>query len=64
MSELIEECPKGSYQEWVNWYTNKMPDAVEEATERVFEMVKNLASAMQLIDNALVRKWVEDLVLT
>jgi hypothetical protein len=64
MSELIEECPKGSYEQWVKWYSERMPRAVDDATEKVYEMVKNLASAVPLIDKALVRKWVEDLVLT
>ena len=48
----------------LKWYSEKMPEAVDDATERVYEMVQNLASAMQFIDKALVRKWVEDLVLT
>jgi hypothetical protein len=64
MSELIEECPKGTYEQWVNWYSHKMPDGVDDATEKVYEMVQNLKSAMALIDKGLVRKWVEDLVLT
>jgi hypothetical protein len=64
MSELIEQCPKGTYEEWVKWYSEKMPRAVDDATERVYEMVRNLASAITVIDKSLVRKWVEDLVLT
>jgi hypothetical protein len=64
MSELIEECPKGSYEEWVKWYSERMPKAVDDATEKVYKMVKNLASAVPLVDKALVRKWVEDLVVT
>jgi hypothetical protein len=64
MSDLIEECPKGTYEQWVNWYSQRMPQAVDEATEKVFEMIRNLASAITLIDKELVRKWVEDLVLT
>jgi hypothetical protein len=64
MSELIEQCPKGTYEEWVRWYSEKMPKAVDNATERVYEMVRNLASAMAIIDKPLVRRWVEDLVLT
>jgi hypothetical protein len=64
MSELIVECPKGSYNEWVKWYSKRMPDAVDEATDKVFEMVQKIASAVKLIDKTLVRKWVEDLVLT
>jgi hypothetical protein len=64
MSELIQQCPKGNYEEWVDWYYKKMPEGVDEATNRVYEMVQNLASAIKLIDKELVRKWVEDLVLT
>lgn len=64
MSELIEECPKGTYEQWVKWYSEKMPDGVENATEKVYNMVQNLAEAFKLIDKELVRKWVEDLVLT
>ena len=64
MSELIEECPKGTYQQWVKWYSERMPEAVDDATEKVSEMVRNLASAINLIDKVLVKKWVEDLVLT
>ena len=64
MSELIEQCPKGTYEEWVKWYSERMPKAVDEATEKVYEMVHNLASAIAFIDKPLVRRWVEDLVLT
>lgn len=64
MSELIEEFPKGTYEQWAKWYLERMPRAVDDATEKVYEMVKNFASAIPLIDKALVRKWVEDLVLT
>jgi hypothetical protein len=64
MSELIEECPKGTYQQWAKWYSERMPEAVDDATEKVYEMIRNLASAINLIDKTLVKKWVEDLVLT
>jgi hypothetical protein len=64
MSDLIEKCPKGTYEQWVKWYSQQMPHAVDEATEKVFEMIKNLASTITVIDKELVRKWVEDLVLT
>jgi hypothetical protein len=41
-----------------------MPQAVDDATERVYEMIQNLAVAILVIDKDLVRKWVEDLVIT
>lgn len=64
LSDLIQECPKKTYQEWVNWYNEKTPTAIDDATEKVYEMIQNLNNAIKQIDKALVRKWVEDLVLT
>jgi len=64
MSELIEQCPKDNYENWVKWYSEKMPKAIDEATEKVYEMVQKLASAITVIDKPLVRRWVEDLILT
>ena len=46
------------------WYLSRMPDAIEQATKRVSAMVENLKSAIQLIDDSLIREWVEDLVFT
>jgi hypothetical protein len=64
MSELIEECPKGTYDQWVKWYSDRMPEGVDDATEKVYSMIQNLSVAFKLIDKELVRKWVQDLVLT
>ena len=64
MSELIKEFSGQSYEDWVSWYTEHMPKAIDEATERVCEMVEKLATAIPKIDRAMVRVWVEDLVLT
>jgi len=64
MSELIKEFPKDTYEDWVEWYTEQMPYAIELATDKVFEMVQNLKPALEKIDIYLVRKWVKDLVLT
>ncbi|NLD65533.1 MAG: MjaI family restriction endonuclease [Crenarchaeota archaeon] len=64
LSDLIQECPKKTYKEWVNWYNQKTPTAIDDATEKVYEMIQNLNNAIKQIDKALVRKWVEDLVLT
>jgi hypothetical protein len=63
MSELVEECPRGTYEQWTKWYSERMPYAIDDATERVYKMVQNLSAATKLIDKSLARKWVEDLVL-
>lgn len=56
MSELIEQCPNGSYDEWVIWYSEHMPKAVDDATEKVYGMIQNLAEAFNVIDKELVPK--------
>ena len=64
MSDLIQEFPGKTYEEWVTWYQDKMPNAIERATKKVSAMVENLKSAIHFIDEDLVRKWVADLVFT
>jgi hypothetical protein len=64
MSELVKQFTGQTYEDWVSWYTEYMPKAIDEATERVCEMLENLALALPKIDKPMVRKWVEDLVLT
>jgi hypothetical protein len=64
MSELIQEFPGKSYSEWVEWHQGKMPYAIDDATKKVFDMIQKLKSAIALIDEDMVRKWVKDLVYT
>ena len=67
MSELFPEFvaseEKISIENWRNWYTEKYPDAIETATEKIFAQVQNLYNAMQLIDKEMIMHWVEDLVI-
>lgn len=49
---------------WREWYLERHPDAIENATNKIFAQVENLKNAIKLIDKELVRKWVEDLVIT
>lgn len=64
MSELIEDFPGKDYNQWVEWYQAKHPEAIDNATNKIQDMIEKLREAMPLIDKALIRKWVEDLVLT
>lgn len=64
MSELITQFPNKTFAEWVKWYNKRMPNAIDDATEKVYSMVKNIDNAASKIDKNMVRKWVEDLVLT
>ena len=63
LSELIQECPEKTYEGWKNWYLNKYPDAIENATEKINKMIDNLKSAIELIDELMIKKWAEDLIL-
>jgi hypothetical protein len=49
---------------WRKWYIEKYPTAIDEATDKIYLQVQNLKNAIPLIDKTLVKKWVEDLVIT
>lgn len=53
-----------SIEDWENWYLEKYPDAIENATNKIFTQVENLKHAILLIDKDLVRAWVKDLVIS
>lgn len=63
LSELIQEFPGHTFEEWVEWYQHRYPQAIDEATDKIISMVKNFDNAIQKIDRNLVKSWVEDLVL-
>lgn len=63
MSELINIFSGNTFLEWKEWYESEHPDAIENAVEKIFRMVGYLKSAMEEIDEKMVRTWVEDLVI-
>jgi len=63
MSELVQECPYKTYKEWRQWYLSKKPSAIADATEKIKTMVGNLKTAITLIDDNMIKTWVEDLVI-
>ena len=68
LSDLFPEYESGddnvSMDGWREWYLERYPNAIETATDKIFTQVENLKNAIKLIDKELVRKWVEDLVIT
>lgn len=64
MSDLIEEFPGKEYSEWVEWYLDKYPESIDNATYKIEQSFELLRQAMPLINRDLIRKWVKDLVLT
>lgn len=63
MSDLIQEFEGKTFEEWAIWYQGRYPDAIEDATDKVFEMVESFKKSIELIDKKLISEWVEDLVL-
>ena len=68
LSDLFPEYQASTYNvaisDWKEWYTEKYPGAIEEATDKIFNQLENLKEAIKLIDKSMVRKWVEDLVIS
>ena len=63
MSDLIQEFPGRTLEEWREWYKKRQPHAIKHAADKIYIMVNNLKSAINKIDKDLVEKWVEDLVI-
>lgn len=64
MSELIQEFDGKSLEEWVQWYNERQPDAVNNATEKIFNMYQLMSQAFNAITREMVEEWVKDLVYT
>jgi hypothetical protein len=64
MSDLIQEFDGSSMAEWEKWYLEKHPEAIEKATEKIFNQLESLKKTIQDIDKDLVRNWVEDFLIT
>ena len=63
MTDLFTEFSGRNFEEWREWYLQRKPEAIEDATERVYSMLGKLREAILLIDKPMIREWVEDLVL-
>jgi ribosomal protein S19 len=63
MSELIQQFTGKTLFDWEKWYLQKHPQAINKATQKILEMVKNLKNAMDEINEKIIEKWVKDLVI-
>ncbi len=64
MTELIQECPGKTFEEWAAWYKERYPDAIDNATEKIISMIENFKVRSVQIDRPMVKSWVEDLILS
>lgn len=60
--EFLESGEDATVENWEEWYSERYPDAVENATEKIYDQVKKLRKAIGLIDKDMVEEWVEDLL--
>lgn len=63
MSDLIQEFKGRSLEEWEEWYSDKKPEAIDNATDIIMQMVENFKHALSNIDRSIVKNWVNDLVI-
>lgn len=63
MSELIQDFTGKSLSEWEKWYSEQKPEAIKEATEKIVLKLNDFRNTLNKIDNAVVEKWVRDLVI-
>ena len=62
MSDLIQEFPGQTFDEWIMWYQERYPDAIDNATDKIVAMLENFKEALDEIDRDIVKTWVQDLV--
>lgn len=60
--QFISESDDISVNSWKEWYMHNYPDAINTATNKIFDQIQNLKKAIPLIDKEMVKRWVEDLV--
>ena len=66
LSELIQifmqETNNLTINGWAEWYNDKYPKAIDNATDKIYAQVLKLQEAIKLIDRKMVREWVVDLI--
>ena len=68
LSDLFPEFQSSSntpktIPNWEKWYLDKYPDAIDNATEKTWNLIQKLQDAIMSIDKNLVRVWIKDLVI-
>lgn len=64
MSDLIQEFDGKSLEEWIEWYNKRQPNAINNATEKIYNMHQAMSEAFNGITREIVEEWVKDLVYT
>lgn len=60
VTELFKEANSKTAEEWMQWHAQKMPNAMDNATEKIYTMILKLKDAVAQIDKKMVKEWLED----
>jgi len=63
MSDLIQQFEGTTLADWEKWYLESYPTAIDDASDKVWEMVKAFQEGIQKIDRDTVKQWIEELVI-
>lgn len=63
MSELIQDFPGKTLDEWTEWYRKNHPDAIQIATDKIKDNLVKLKNAMNAITDDMIEDWVTDLII-
>lgn len=63
MTELVPQNKEKNQKEWEEWYLERYPDAIDNATDIIYELIINFKESINTIDRDMVKDWVKDLVL-
>ena len=60
--EDLKEFDGKTITEWIEWYSERYPNAVDNATEKIWDMYETMKGAFNAITKDMVENWVKDLV--
>lgn len=60
--QYMDSTSSPNVEEWEKWYIEKYPNAIEEATQKVLLQIDNLKTALPLVTDELIQKWIVDLI--
>ena len=63
MSELVSKSKSQNVQDWEEWYAANFPDSINKATDKIWNMIRQLKDAIEKIDEEMVKTWAKDLVI-
>ena len=63
LTDLIQEFPGKTLDEWEQWYLQRYPNAINTAKEKIILMLEGVRDAMRKIDEDMIYEWARDLVI-